>query len=231
MPARRPPSWVRPAVGITAVAVDVLLQVLLIRTGLLLVTADVDDPGSLVLLYAWSLYASVYLVLAIAATWVSVHWRPVVDSRALRIVDTSPVVVVITGVAGFVSSVVGAGTAIVLLAVRDDEAWREPVAFGALWVMVLSWGMLHWMYARVYASLAPRLQRRTGEPALVFPGTADPRLSDFVYFAFTIGTAFSTSDVSVRSPRLRWVVTWHQAIAFLYNATIIVLVMNTVISM
>ena len=46
-------------------------------------------------------------------------------------------------------------------------------------------------------------------------------LTDYMYFAITIGTTFATSDVEVRSSRTRWIVMTHTVLAFLYNAVVV----------
>ncbi|RAX22444.1 DUF1345 domain-containing protein [Actinomyces sp. Z5] len=82
---------------------------------------------------------------------------------------------------------------------------------------VLGWALLHLGYARHYE----RLDHLYG-PALQFPGTADPDLTDYVYFSLTVGTTFATSDVAVTSRRLRWTVAVHSVFAFFYNAIVLV---------
>ena len=57
--------------------------------------------------------------------------------------------------------------------------------------MIMSWMLLQAGYARRYAAM----YRRGG--GLTFPSTPQPSAVDFLYFAVTIGTAFSVSDVLV----------------------------------
>ena len=73
----------------------------------------------------------------------------------------------------------------------------------------------HGLYA------ARRRQRRT-----VFANTKDPVYWDFVYFAFTIGMTFQTSDVSITSDAIRRVVTVHSFAAFIFNIGVLAFTIN-----
>lgn len=60
-----------------------------------------------------------------------------------------------------------------------------------------------------------------------FPGDdRDPDYADFLYFAFTMGAACQTSDVSVTSRPMRKLVLVHTVLAFLFNTTILALAVN-----
>lgn len=65
---------------------------------------------------------------------------------------------------------------------------------------------------------------------LEFPGTKEPRLADFVYFAFTLGVAVQTSDVIVTSPHIRKVVTAHCVAGFFFNLGVLALTINVLAS-
>jgi uncharacterized membrane protein len=63
---------------------------------------------------------------------------------------------------------------------------------------------------------------------LIFP--RDPELDywDFVYLAFSIGTATQVSDVEISSKRIRRTVTVHGIVAFFFNVTVIALTVGLV---
>lgn len=63
---------------------------------------------------------------------------------------------------------------------------------------------------------------------LEFPRTPDPVLSDFIYFAYTLGVAVQTSDVVVTSRSLRKIVTIHSVIGFFFNLGVLALTINIV---
>ena len=81
--------------------------------------------------------------------------------------------------------------------------------------MVMSWMLLQAGYARRYANI----QRASG--GLTFPSTEFPAPVDYLYFAVTIGTAFSVSDVLVTTSRMRWHVMVHSTVDFFYNAAVV----------
>src|SRR5690606_22837454 len=105
-----------------------------------------------------------------------------------------------------------------------QDAADPLLEFSASWTMLLSWALFNWGFARIYYSR----YHRAAEPPLLFPGTNEPRLTDFVYFSFTNATTFGTSDIQVVTSRMRWTVIWHTTFAFFFNALIIVLSMNVI---
>jgi uncharacterized membrane protein len=58
---------------------------------------------------------------------------------------------------------------------------------------------------------------------LIFPRDPEPDYWDFVYLAFSIGTATQVSDVEITSKRIRRTVTVHGIVAFFFNVTVIAL--------
>lgn len=125
-------------------------------------------------------------------------------------------------------SVGGLGLALALLP-QDGGLGAEPLrAFLCVLGVLLSWGLLHTFYALFYARLYYHIPNKPG--GVEFPGGEKPAALDFAYFAFTIGTAFATSDVSISSAKIRRVVLAHGILAFFYNTTILALVVNFIAS-
>lgn len=73
--------------------------------------------------------------------------------------------------------------------------------------IILSWHLFHIGFAQIYENSQDRVP---GEPGLVFPTQPSPTFIDFLYFSFTIGTSFATSDTTVKTGRMRWTV-WFTA--------------------
>ncbi|NWJ73960.1 DUF1345 domain-containing protein [Pseudonocardia sp. ICBG1122] len=132
-------------------------------------------------------------------------------------------------IAGAVLAVTN-GAQFALLAGSDDVA-RAAEAGGyddflavlevyAIATVILSWGMLQLAYAERYARLW-LAGRARGRDVIGFPDTPDPTLAEFVYFALTFGVTFATSDVEIRSSRLRSVAVFHSVLAFLINTVIV----------
>lgn len=98
-----------------------------------------------------------------------------------------------------------------------------PLVVGTL---VLAWLFFHAVFAFHYAREFYRPEVADAHPMLKFPGAGEPDYWDFLYFAFNIGTASQTADVSITSPRLRRLALGHQIASYLFNATIIALGVN-----
>jgi uncharacterized membrane protein len=91
--------------------------------------------------------------------------------------------------------------------------------------LVLAWLFTNTIYAIHYAHLA-YIQPDAGDCGLEFPGTRQPVYWDFVYFAFTLGMTFQTSDVTITDPRIRRVVTVHCFAAFVFNIGVLAFTIN-----
>lgn len=88
-----------------------------------------------------------------------------------------------------------------------------------------SWFLLPTAFAVHYAHcyyLAPVEER-----PLVFPEEPEePTYWDFAYFAFTIAVASQTADVSVRSAAMRRVVLAQSMLSFVFNTSLVALMIN-----
>jgi uncharacterized membrane protein len=99
----------------------------------------------------------------------------------------------------------------------DPQTQLLTAILGSIGI-VISWMMLHSGFAHVYE--ASQLSN-PNEPALVFPATKTPSLGDYLYFSFTIGSSFATSDTSVMTQRMRLTVLVHNIVSFFYNAIVV----------
>ena len=112
---------------------------------------------------------------------------------------------------------IGAATAEV-----RPEPWTKLIIIATL---VLAWLFSNMVYALHYAHMA-YMQPGAGAAGLDFPSTKQPVYWDFVYFAFTIGMTFQTSDVEIASDRIRRVVTVHSFAAFVFNIGVLAFTIN-----
>ena len=76
------------------------------------------------------------------------------------------------------------------------------------------------------------MRRSTTQRAVwLFPGNADfVDYWDFIYYSFTIGMCFQTSDITVTSPGMRRLTIFHAIVAYLFAITILGLLLNGFIS-
>lgn len=108
---------------------------------------------------------------------------------------------------------------------RSQLGLADKLLIVASLVLVWTFGnavyALH--YAHIYYSSDAKGSDRAG---LLFPGTKEPVMSDFAYFAFTLGVAVQTSDVQITSPHLRRLATVHCVIGFFFNLGVLALTIN-----
>lgn len=221
--AAKQTNWVPSAITLGVESLGILVQLLLLVIGFIYLDSDEDAITENVLLSTWCLIATLHLAFAVVWLNIDVRVRDH-DDELFKRFSAAPVLRWISTAVTFSSSLVGLAAATTLM-LGPNEPNHEPIFdLVAVWAMLSSWAMFHWGYARIYHS---KYNQRPEERMLRFPGTEHPRLIDFVYFAFTNGTSFAPSDVSVASSRMRWTVVWHTTFSFFFNALIIVLSMNT----
>ena len=89
--------------------------------------------------------------------------------------------------------------------------------------LILAWLFANTVYALHYAHV---YYLEGSEGGLSFSGEDCPDYSDFVYFAFTLGMTFQTSDTGVETRRLRRIVTVHSFAAFIFNIGVLAFTIN-----
>ncbi|MBM3929289.1 MAG: DUF1345 domain-containing protein [Sphingomonadales bacterium] len=93
--------------------------------------------------------------------------------------------------------------------------------------LALSWLFANTVYALHYAHIFYTRADDGGDTGgLDIPGCREPDYSDFLYFAFTLGMTFQTSDVSITDRGLRRTVTVHSLAAFVFNLGIVAFTIN-----
>lgn len=117
---------------------------------------------------------------------------------------------------------------VLLLAIAAETVGHSPQPVTKVLIivtLVFAWLFSNSIYALHYAHLAYS-ERTGGTLGLDFPGTARPVYWDFVYFAFTLGMTFQTSDVTINDDRIRRVVTVHCLAAFIFNIGVLAFTIN-----
>jgi uncharacterized membrane protein len=118
--------------------------------------------------------------------------------------------------------------AVLLIAIATETVGREaPPSTKALIIvtLALAWLFIHTVYALHYAHLAYAGAGRRCE-GFEFPQTSQPVYWDFLYFAFTVGMTFQTSDVAVTDARIRRVTVVHGLAAFAFNIGVLAFTIN-----
>jgi uncharacterized membrane protein len=116
--------------------------------------------------------------------------------------------------------------AIVALLGNSHAGERHPMQLAlAIATILLSWGFIHVIFALHYANEYYSAERRK-QIGLIFPKEHDPDFWDFLYFSFVIGMTSQVSDVAVASKSIRRTVMAHGIVSFLFNVTLLALVVN-----
>ncbi len=91
--------------------------------------------------------------------------------------------------------------------------------------LTLAWLFGNTVYALHYAHI---YYLEGSEGGLDFSGEPNtPDYWDFIYFAYTLGMTFQTSDTSITTRALRKLVTAHSLVAFVFNIGVIAFSINT----
>jgi uncharacterized membrane protein len=118
--------------------------------------------------------------------------------------------------------------AVLLIAIAAETIGHNPEPFTKTLIiatLALAWLFSNMVYALHYAHLV-YMEPDLGCAGLEFPGTKVPVYWDFVYFAFTCGMAFATSDVQITDQHIRKVVTVHCLAAFAFNIGVLAFTIN-----
>lgn len=179
------------------------------------------------LLVAWNAGACLYVLLAaIMMTRSSQHHM---RQRAQFQDDGQLVILVLVIVSGIASLVAIAAE---LAVVKDMHGLIKIAHITLAGVTVLSsWAFIQVMFAVHYAhDYYAALSH--GRPAgLQFPDDEQPTYGDFFYFASVIGTSGQTADVSFTSRHMRRIGSVHCILAYLFNTTVLALLINIGASM
>ena len=173
-------------------------------------------------LIAWNAGAGLYVLLA-AIMMVrsdSHHMR-----RRAQLQDDGQLVILLVVVIASVASL--AAIAGELAVVKDMHGLRRTLHVSLAGVTVLtSWAFIQVMFALHYAHDFYAAVCRSQPPGLDFPGDPKPDYGDFFYFAAVIGTSGQTADVSFTSKPMRRVGTLHCVLSYLFNTTVLALLIN-----
>ena len=172
------------------------------------------------IIYAFDVAAILFLVLCWSIVTIE---DPAEMERLAKLNDANrTVLLIITGIV----------IAMLLIAVGTETVGRNPHTFAKALIIVtliVAWLFSNTVYALHYAHMA-YVTPEDGCEGFRFPGTPEPVYWDFVYFAFTCGMAFATSDVEVTDQQVRKVVTFHCLAAFAFNIGVLAFTVNLLAS-
>jgi uncharacterized membrane protein len=116
---------------------------------------------------------------------------------------------------------------LLLRAGADGGATRILVAALGVSTIVMSWLVIHTVFALRYAVL----YYTPPAGGVDFGKDAEPRYVDFAYLAFTIGMTFQVSDTAIARPGIRMTVLRQALISFVFGSVILATAVNLVASL
>ena len=119
---------------------------------------------------------------------------------------------------------------VVLFAVGTLIASPEKLDRGDI-VLIVATLLLAWLFANMvftlhYAHLYYLQDGGRDRGGLDVPGVKEPGYWDFLYFSFTLGMTFQTSDVTISGAHMRRVALGHCMAAFVFNMGILAFTVN-----
>jgi uncharacterized membrane protein len=107
------------------------------------------------------------------------------------------------------------------------ETLRGDTPGGKTKLLIVGTLLIAWLFANtIYALHYAHLYYAAPDGGLDFKEKAPPGYADFVYFSFTLGMTFQTSDIDISDKGIRNVVTIHCLAAFVFNLGILAFTIN-----
>ncbi len=122
------------------------------------------------------------------------------------------------------ASLASIGAVIYLLVSKDSSILH--VGFG-LASIVISWATVHMLYAVRYAAM----YYSDPEGGVDFNSREQPRFSDFLYLAYTVGMTYQIADTDISTSKFRAVVLGHAALSFVFGTAIIATTINFLVNL
>lgn len=188
----------------------------------LLLPREVEAHAVTRLLIAWNMGTCLYVLLA--AVMMSRSSQLHMRHRAQLQDESKLTILVLVVVAGIASLAAIAGE----LAVVKDMHGIEKIAHVALagLTVLSSWAFIQIMFTLHYAHDYYASDAKGRTPGLQFPDDDKPDYGDFFYFSAVIGTSGQTADVAFVSKPMRRIGSVHCILAYLFNTTVLALLIN-----
>ena len=192
-----------------------------------LLPVDVASHTVTRLLIAWNAGTCLYVLLA--AIMMSRSTQQHIHRRAQLQDDGQIVLLVLVVVTSVASLAAIAGELSVVKEMHGLLKAAHVTLAGA--TVLSSWAFIQTMFALHYAHDYYAAISHGRPAGLQFPSEEQPTYGDFFYFAAVIGTSGQTADVSFVSKPMRRIGSVHCILAYLFNTTVLALLINIGASM
>jgi len=108
----------------------------------------------------------------------------------------------------------------------EGGAPTPPVVVLIVGTLLIAWLFANTVFALHYGHLYYGRKGRGDFGGLEFPGTKEPDYPDLLYFSFTLGMTFQTSDVTVSDRHMRRIVLMQSIASFVFNIGILAFTIN-----
>jgi len=123
--------------------------------------------------------------------------------------------------------ITGATMVVILVSVAKELGDKDPMTVPlVLGTLILAWVFSNTIYALHYAHVFYSAEDGKDSGGLTIPECDEPDYWDFLYFSFTLGMTFQTSDVEITSRRLRRIALFQCLAAFVFNLGVIAFSIN-----
>jgi uncharacterized membrane protein len=178
-------------------------------------------PWQAAVMIGWSVLSAVVVTWTLLAVWsLDGDGTAALATRA----DESRAVADVLLTSAAIASLVSIGFALVKAA--QSKGTPEAILTGlAIVTVVLSWAMVHVIYALHYAHLYYSAGEGDG---IDFNSDPEPDYHDFAYVAFTIGMTFQVSDTDLTAKPIRRAALRHALLSYLFGVVVIAMAINGV---
>ena len=129
------------------------------------------------------------------------------------------------------ASVASMGGVLLALAHASEakNALATHLTLAAIATVVLSWALIHTLYAFHYARLY--YEGKSAGTGVDFHGDEPPDYLDFCYLSFAVGTTFGATDSEIGGRKIRRTILKHGVLSFTFATVIVALALSVISSL
>jgi len=187
----------------------------------LLPASDIRAPMTRALI-AWN--SATLLYVALAAIMMIRSSEHLLRRRATLEDEGKLLILILVVLSGVASLAAIAGELTVAKGLHGFDKAAHIALAGV--TVISSWAFIQVMFALHYAHDYYAAAQADEPGGLEFPNDEQPDYGDFFYFSAVVGTSGQTADVAFSSKPMRRIGTVHCILAYLYNTTVLALLVN-----